>query len=213
MGATERKRRRGRPRRESAESHEQIIQAVYDLLHEQSLDELTIEAVAQRAGVGKPTIYKWWPSKAALVLDMFEERVVPELAVPKPTSAEAAIRRQVGELIRLLNGFFGRVSSQLIAEGQWDRDVLEEYRRRYISQRRAFTRGMIEQAIADGEFAVAIDPELLIDMIYGPIYYRLLVGHGPLDAAFGNQLVDHVMAYLKPQRPARPRPKGKARSR
>lgn len=188
---------RGRPRSEAAASHDQILDAVHELLQEKSVFDMTIEEVARRAGVGKPTIYKWWPTKAALVLDMFEERVVPELRVPDGKSAEEAIRTQVRELIRLLNGFFGKVSADIIAEGQCKTDVLREYRERYQLKRRAYSRELIERAQAAGEFRKDIDPELLIDMIYAPIYYRLLIRHGKLDRRFGDELVDHVMAYVR----------------
>ena len=66
---------------EAAESHAAILDAVYELLQERSVRDLTMEAVAKRAGVGKPTLYKWWPTKAALVLAMFRERIACRLAV------------------------------------------------------------------------------------------------------------------------------------
>ncbi len=184
--------RRGRPTSISAVSHEQILDAVEAILREKSVRDLTMEEVARRAGVGKPTLYKWWPSKAVLVLDLFEERMVGSLAVPDTVTAEEAIRTQVAELIRLLNGFFGKVARELIAEGQSDPNVLREYRERYVSKRRAFTREVIERAKASGEFPPNVDPELLIDQIYGPIYYRLMLQHEPLDADFGRQVVDAV---------------------
>src|SRR5688572_21996745 len=112
--------RRGRPPSEAAASHDAIIDAVYDLLQEKSVRDLTIEEVARRAKVGKPTIYKWWPSKAALVVDMFGERIVGTLKVLGAPTAEQAIRQQATELIRLLNGFFGKVAADIIAEGQSD---------------------------------------------------------------------------------------------
>jgi AcrR family transcriptional regulator len=194
---TPKRKPRGRPRIESATSHEAIMDAVYELLQEKSLFDLTIEEIAKKAKVGKPTIYKWWPSKAALVLDMFQERIVGKLAVEEGKTAEEAIRTQVRELIRLLNGFFGKVAADIIAEGQCDSEVLKEYRERYVNHRRAVSGTIIKTAIANGEFKKEIDPELLIDMIYGPIYYRLLVRHQKLDEAFGKQIVDHLMKYLK----------------
>jgi AcrR family transcriptional regulator len=187
------KKRRGRPSSASAVSHDRILDAVQEILQEKSVRDLTIEEVARRAGVGKPTIYKWWPSKAALVLDLFEERMVCSLAVPDAATAEEAIRGQVTELIRLLNGFFGKVARELIAEGQSDPEVLREYRDRYISKRRGFSLSVIERAKAAGEIRSDVDGDFLIDRIYGPIYYRLLLQHKTLDAAFGNRLVDDVL--------------------
>src|SRR5690242_6478049 len=128
---------RGRPRRNAATAHDAILDAVYALLQRKSVRDLTIEEVATRAGVGKPTIYRWWPSKAALVMDMFEERVAPQFRVSGAATAEATIRRNVRVLIRLLNGFLGKVSAEIIAEGQSDPDVLREYCERYVLKRRA----------------------------------------------------------------------------
>lgn len=188
---------RGRPRSAAAASHEAILDAVFGILQEKSVRELTIEEVARRAGVGKPTLYKWWPSKAALVMDMFEERVVPRLAVPEGSSAEEAIRTQVRELIRLFNGFFGKVAAEILGEGQSDPAILREYRDRYMNRRRAFSAEVIARARQSGELTREIDPDLLIDMIYGPIYFRLLARHKKLDRAFGDALVDQILALLK----------------
>lgn len=188
---------RGRPRSAAAASHEAILDAVYEILHEKSVRDLTLEEVARRAQVGKPTLYKWWPSKAALVMDMFEERIVGGLSVPSEKTAEETIRAQVTEMIRVLNGFFGKVAAEIIAEGQSEPGVLQEYRDRYLCHRRAFTTEVIEKAKASGEFTKEIDPALLIDMIYGPIYYRLLVRHQKLDQSFGDDLVDHLMDLVK----------------
>jgi AcrR family transcriptional regulator len=192
-----RRRARGRPPANAATAHDAILDAVYELLQKKSVRDLTIEEVAKRAGVGKPTIYRWWPSKAALVMDMFEERVAPQFRLSDADTAEATIRRNVRVLIRLLNGFFGKVSAEIIAEGQSEQDVLREYRERYVLKRRAFSHDVIQRAKASGEFRQAVDPQLLIDMIYAPIYYRLLVRHENLDKRFGDALVDSVMAYAK----------------
>jgi AcrR family transcriptional regulator len=198
-------RRRGRPPADAATAHDAILDAVYELLQKQSVRDLTIEAVAQRAGVGKPTIYRWWPSKAALVMDMFEERVATQFRMSDGATADATIRRSVRVLIRLLNGFFGKVSAEIIAEGQSEPDVLREYRERYVLKRRAFSHDVIQRAKASGEFRDDVDPHLLIDMIYAPIYYRLLVRHEKLDKSFGDALVDRVMASVRQSAPSSPR--------
>ena len=191
------RRARGRPPGNAATAHEAILDAVEALLRDKSVRDLTIEAVATRAGVGKPRIYRWWPSKAALVMDMFEERIAPQFRVSDADTAEATIRRNVRVLIRLLNGFFGKVSAEIIAEGQSEPDVLREYRERYVLKRRAASRDVIERAKASGELRADVDPELLIDMIYAPIYYRLLVRHEKLDRRFGDALLDRVMASVR----------------
>ena len=210
-GTTSETPRRGRPRRVAATSHQDILDAVYELLQAKSVRDLTIEEVARHAGVGKPTIYRWWPSKAALVMDMFEERVAPQFNPGGAATAEATIRGQVAALIRLLNGFFGKVTAEIIAEGQSDPDVLREYRERYVLKRRTYSRELIERAKASGEFRADADPELLIDMVYGSIYYRLLVGHQKLDRQFGDALVDRAMAGVKSSSSA-PSPRARRRA-
>jgi AcrR family transcriptional regulator len=191
------RRGRGRPPGSAATAHDAILDAVHELLQGKSVRELTIEEVAQRAGVGKPTIYRWWPSKAALVMDMFEERVAPQFRVSDAATAEATIRRHVTVLIRLLNGFFGKVSAEIIGEGQSEPDVLREYCDRYVLKRRALSHDVIQRAKESGELRDDVDPQLLIDMVYAPIYYRLLLRHEKLDKRFGEALVDSVMAYAK----------------
>jgi Bacterial regulatory proteins, tetR family len=110
--------RKGRPPSEMAASHAVIMDAVYALLEEKSVRDLTIEAVAKRAGVGKPTLYKWWPTKATLVLAMLCERMAPKLEKPTVLTAEQSLRFRVRSLIDAFNGPFGKIVAGLIAEGQ-----------------------------------------------------------------------------------------------
>ena len=102
----------GRPRSEAPKSHSAILDAVYALLQEKSVRELTMEAVAKRAGVGKPTLYKWWPSKAALIFAMFNERMVSRIEPSAAKSAEETLRTKARGLIEQFNGLFGNVSSR-----------------------------------------------------------------------------------------------------
>ena len=110
----------GRPPSEAAVSHSAIMDAVYELLQEKSARELTMEAIARRAKVGKPTLYKWWPSKDALIMAMFHERLAGHFEAPAASTAEEAIRTKMRRLIAQLNGVFGKVMADLIAEGQSD---------------------------------------------------------------------------------------------
>jgi AcrR family transcriptional regulator len=187
----------GRPRSVTAESHAAIMDAVYALLRERSVRDLSMEAVAKRAGVGKPTLYKWWPSKAALIFAMFHERMVGKLESPLATSAEEAIRAKVRHLIGEFNGLFGKVIAELIAEGQSDPAVLQELYDSHIGLRRASTITDIERGKGAGEFPQDIDPELLVDAIFGPMYYRLLLRLMPLTEEYGDNLIDQVLRGLR----------------
>ena len=193
-----RARRIGRPRREAAVSHAAIMDAVYELLKEKPASELTMEAIAKRAKVGKPTLYKWWPSKAALIMAMFYERLVGRLEAPQASTVEEAIRVKMRRLIKEFNGLFGKVMAELIAEGQSDPSILKELYERHIRLRRESTVADIERGKASGEFAADVDPGLLIDAIFGPIYYRMLLRLGPLTEQYGNGLISQAVRGTQP---------------
>src|SRR3984885_15350281 len=107
-------RRKGRAPRQTAASHAAMLDAVYALLQEKSVRDLTMEEVARRAKVGKPTLYKWWSTKATLVLAMLCERMAPNLAMPTVLTAEESLRLRVRRLIDAFNGPFGNIVAGLI---------------------------------------------------------------------------------------------------
>jgi AcrR family transcriptional regulator len=169
------------------------MDAVYVLLQEKSVRDLTIEEVARRAGVGKPTIYKWWPTKAKLVLAMLCERMAVHPETPPEMTAEEALRRRVRRLIDAFNGPFGKMVAGLIAEGQSEPAILQEYDQRLVRPRRTALIAELERAKAAGELRADTDPLLLADAVFGTIYYRLLLRLGPLSRRFGEDLVEQVL--------------------
>src|SRR6185295_6975027 len=186
-------RRKGRPPLQTAASHAAIVDTVYALLQETSVRDLTIEEVARRAKVGKPTIYRWWPTKAALVSAMLCERMAPNLETPTALTAEESLRFRVRRLIDAFNGPFGRIVAGLIAEGQSEPAVLREYLDRWVSPRRNATIADLRRGKNAGELRPESEPELLNDAIFGAIYYRLLLHSGPLTRRFGEELVEQVL--------------------
>lgn len=185
--------RRGRPPREAAASHGAILDAVLELLKEKSVRDLTMEEVARRARVGKPTLYKWWPTKAALVMAMFHERIVGQTSVPDMETVEDVIRFKTRRLIGEFNGLFGKVMADLIAEGQSEPDLLRDLFEQHMAPRRAATFADMEAAKISGEFSPAMDTDLVIDAIFGAIYFRLLMRQQPLTAAYGDALIDQAL--------------------
>jgi len=183
----------GRPRSKAAVSHAAIMDAVYKLLKEKPARDLTMDAVAKQAGVGKPTLYKWWSSKAALIMAMFSERFGGILEVPEGTTAEEALRTRVSHLITQCNGLFGKVVADLIAEGQGDPSILKELYESHIRPRRASALADIERGIASGEFLAGTNPELLLDAIVAPLYLRLLLRHHALTEEYGKQVIDQAL--------------------
>jgi len=194
--------RRGRPPLAEAESHAAILDAVYELLKKHSIRDLTMEGVAKRAKVGKPTLYKWWPTKGELVLAMFRERILsahPPPSVPGET-AEEAISTAACLLIRAFEGPLGKVSAELIAEGQSEPAIMRKWFDDHIRHRRARNAEDIERGKASGELTAQTDPELVIDSVFGAIYYRLLFRSAPLTDEFGKDLVAQIFRGLKSRR-------------
>lgn len=185
----------GRPR--SEESRAAILDATWGLLKTMCLKELSIEAIARAAGVGKTTIYRWWPNKAAVAMDAFFEKLVPEIQFPEGVSATEAITQQMQLLVKAFSGDYGRIVAQIIAEGQACPETLVNYRDRFLNPRRAAAKAIIQQGIESGEFDSKLDPELAIDILYGAIYFRLLVGHLPLDRQFAEALPQWALKVLK----------------
>jgi len=191
--------RRGRPPAESAASHAAIMDAVHALLQEKSVRDISMDEIAKRAGVGKPTLYKWWPSKAALVMAMFHERIARKREVSSVKTAEDSIRSNVRRLIREFNGLFGKVIAELIAEGQSDPEVLRDLREQHMLPRRQATIAEIERGKAAGEFPRDLDAELLIDAIFGALYFHFLLRLSPLTDRYGQELVDQVLRGVRVQ--------------
>ena len=163
---------------------------------------MTVEAIAERAGVSKATVYRWWPNKAAVVMDGFLSTVSSEVPIPHTDCAQDDIRLHMRRLIKALGGKMGRTVAALIAEGQADPELTEALHSRWLSVRRAEVKEILEQGMARGELREGLDLEVAADSLYGPIYYRLLVSHAPLEEDFADTLADHVFAGLSAQDPA-----------
>ncbi|MGH3209343.1 MAG: TetR/AcrR family transcriptional regulator [Trebonia sp.] len=191
---------RGRPR--SARAHEAILEAAAGLLLERGLDAVSMDTVAARARVSKATIYRWWPTKEALALDALYTTWTAAAPVP----GDAGSLRE--DLIALLSPWarfvgtgqpYARVIAALLAKARTDKDFAAEYQQRVVEPRRAQAREIFGRAIERGEIPAELDLEVALDLIYGPLYHRLLQGHAPLDDAFVKSAIDLALAGIAPQ--------------
>ncbi|MDF2938551.1 MAG: transcriptional regulator [Paenibacillaceae bacterium] len=172
----------GRPR--SLTTQKAILAAAYQLLTEQGFKSVTVDGISEKAGVSKATIYKWWPNKAAVVMEAFFEASEAVLTVPDTGSVRQDLFLQVKQLAAFLTGGDGQYMREFIAEGQSDAKLAEEYRSRYFNPRRLISKRILEQGIARGELRPDLDPELTIDLLFAPLFYRLLITGEPVDSRY-----------------------------
>ncbi len=179
--------KRGRPR--NLEAQKSILSASYELLLENGFQALTVDKIAKYAQVSKATIYKWWPNKAAVVMDGFLYAASERLPVPDTGSAYNDILTHATNLTIFLTSREGTIITQLLGEGQFDSGLADAYRARYFQPRRLEAKSLLEKGIQRGELKKSIDIDICIDLIYGPIFYRLLVTGERLDESYVRQLI------------------------
>ncbi|WP_337103095.1 TetR/AcrR family transcriptional regulator [Paenibacillus sp. YIM B09110] len=187
--------KRGRPR--NVETQKAILTASYDLLLEKGFESITVDKIADRAKVSKATIYKWWPNKAAVVMDGFLSAVAARLPVPDTGSAFNDIRIHATNLTLFLTSREGTIITELLGQGQFDSGLAEAYRTRYFHPRRLEARSLLEQGVLRGELKKNLDIEISIDLIYGPIFYRLLVTGEELDDSYVQHLVMNAFEGIR----------------
>jgi AcrR family transcriptional regulator len=169
-------------------------QAALDLLRERGYQALTVDAIARRAGVSKATIYRWWPNKQTVLMDAFLEATAHEIGWADTGDLRRDMREQVGRLVGAFTDTpLEQTMRTLIAEGQHDPALAQAYRERWLGPRRAITRRALQRGVARGDLPAGTDCDRLLDALYGPVYYRLLLGHDEADDAFLDWLVDHVL--------------------
>jgi len=188
---------RGRPRDPAI--RKKILRAAAQLLNEGGLSAVTMDAVAALAGVGKPTIYREWPNAHAVAMAAFLETAKPPRQGRAHATAIVALRAQLRAIAAVFATRTGRNTAMMIAAAQNDSELAKVFRNQFILGRREEGRALLQQAITKGELRADINLDATLDLIYAPLYFRLLIGHGPLDAAFTDTVLDLALNGLKPR--------------
>lgn len=196
--------RRGRPRSEARK--QAILQAAFELLGEHGLGATSMDAVAERAGVSKATIYRWWDSKELLALDALYAAWDTAGPARRPTGT---LRSEMLALVRpwvrlVAAGPSARILTALLAEAQNDPEFGRAYRAHFVEPRRDQARAVFSRAIARGEIPDGVDVEVAIDLLWGPLYHRLFHGHAPLNEHFARRSVDTVLTGILPREATNP---------
>ncbi|HTZ77065.1 MAG TPA: TetR/AcrR family transcriptional regulator [Stellaceae bacterium] len=184
----------GRPRCE--ETRNAILRAAYEILEEGGLDAFTIEAVAERSGAAKTTIYRWWPNRGALAIESFLELSEKYAQFPQTESAIADLRTQMRRFARALRGRIGQIVSSILAEAQTCPETRQAFVEGYINPRRAALQQLIDRGVAQGEFRPNLPLNDIGDALYGSLLMRVLLRHAPLSDAAVDQLVDTTLQGL-----------------
>ncbi len=167
-----------------------------------------MEAVAQRAGVGKPTVYRWWPNRHAVAMAALmdapqghtEARSAPSRT--RARSALASLEQQLLDVADTLASRAGRHVTAIIASADPNTEVAKAFRHHFVLARRGEGRAWLEQAVQQGELRADLHIDVALDQIYGALFFRLLLGHAPVDAAFVRVLVDQAVRGLAADRHA-----------
>lgn len=188
-------RKRGRP--PSAAAQRRALEAAHEILMAEGFGRMTIEAVAARSGVGKPTIYRSWANAQELAMAALLVNRLPETEVGGAT-AQAALGAQMSGLVTAFASTRGRQITMALAAADPESEFTKAFRNRVILSSRNAGRVILEQALARGEIVAPPDMEALLDMIYGPVFFRLLVGHRPVSPEFGDAIVRTALRAVAP---------------
>ncbi|MBC7801964.1 MAG: TetR/AcrR family transcriptional regulator [Gemmatimonadaceae bacterium] len=179
---------RGRPR--SGASRDAVLRAAFEALCERGYAGLAIEHVAGRAGVGKATIYRWWPDRATLAVDSFFAATRDTLAFPDTGSVREDFRQQVGQVAALLRTEAGAAMAAMAAGARHDPALGKALAERWVIPRKQWGIQRMQRAVGTGECPPDLDIEAALGALYSPLYAPLMMGRGP-------EPQDRVDAYLE----------------
>jgi hypothetical protein len=144
-------------------------------------------------------VYRWWPNKAALVVDAFVSVAEETLRYPQTGPAEKTIREQMKRWTLVFRSPLGRVIAEVIGAGQSEPEMLAAFHRYYVEPRRAEARELLKEGVQNGEIRADLGFDTILDVLYGPLYLRFLLQKGPLTLDFVDEVFDIVSPGLHPR--------------
>jgi AcrR family transcriptional regulator len=184
----------GRPRDEK--TTQSILKAALELGVESGFNGLTVEGIAARARVGKSTIYRRWPDAWSIVVDAVLADTTRIAPVQERATARESFRVSMRLVARSFRGHFGEIVRPLIGRAQVDKSLRHAIAEHWLSARREISRKIVRRGIASGELRAGLDPDIVLDALYGPLYHRLLLPYDGdairLSDAYIDALIDTV---------------------
>lgn len=166
-----------------------MLDSARALVAERGPHAVTVDDIAALAEVGKQTIYRWWPSKSAVIMDALIELTDPDPGDLRASTYEA-LRVQMRRVARMFSSRNGELIRELVAHAQGDPVVGKDFRDRFFAHRRARGADTIARGIAAGELRSDLDVDDALDLLYSPLWLRLLIGHRPTSQAAADRLLD-----------------------
>ncbi|MFO1083746.1 MAG: TetR/AcrR family transcriptional regulator [Reyranellaceae bacterium] len=182
---------RGRPR--DPRTRSTILAAARALLERGGLTAVTIEAIAAKAGVSRPTIYRYWPNAPAVAMAAFLEASTPPASGASSRSPLSALKAQLHAVADAFAAPTGRSVAAMVAAAQSETELAKAFRNEFIARNRDTARLLLARCVEDGLVNAPTDLDLALDLIFGSLFYRLLMGHAPITRGFVDQLLQTVI--------------------
>jgi AcrR family transcriptional regulator len=197
MSKSMEKDRRSGKRLRPEEIETTILNTAFEDLLEHGFRAVTVESISAKTGIAKTSIYRRWPNKAAMVMEAFLFRIGPGIEFPKRTSYVESIRLQMLVLAKAFRGPFGSMIKALLGEAQFDAELAEAFRARWIAPRREAAKEVIRSAIRNKELRPDVNLDQALDALYGWLYYRLMIGSGPISDTCVREIFSVVLDGLR----------------
>lgn len=183
---------RGRTR--DADAHQRILDATFDLLGRHGSGRVRIDDIAVAAGVGKQTIYRWWPTKQAVVVDALLHRTTRETPFKDSGDVRRDLRNHLRGVVRLLSSPTGALIREVVADARADERIARDFVDGFWQPRRDLSTAFLRRAVERGHVRDDLEVDAVVDALYAPLWIRLLIGHRPLDY----RVVDDVLGVVWP---------------
>jgi AcrR family transcriptional regulator len=184
----------GRPRSESARLA--VLAATAKLIEQGGYGNLTMEAIAREAGVSRQTLYRWWPTKAAITLEALNEAAAAIAPAPDTGTLETDLRQFLRRTVAGAAGRNARLLAALMAEAQLDDGFADAFRAQFLARRREVLHDLLDRHRQRGELADTADLDFLVELVFATVWYRILARSRPLNRNFADQLADTLLALI-----------------
>ena len=178
-------------------AHEKALRSAESLLKSGGMKAATIDAISEQSGVSKVTLYRHWPSRQAIAAEAFGVLMARHLTFPETDSAQADLNDYLGDIGEFYRGPLGSIFAELVGACANDPTTAAYFRTFFLDERRRGFAALIRRCVDSGYFREDIDTEEAIDLFFGPLIYRMLVGHAGIDDNTVRSIIDHAVRGLR----------------